>query len=512
MNGATTNNNSTDAKDKVQSGIVVFTPEFGDPIEGDVRLATTSNVFYGFYGYGRYYSWGAKKNKLETILKGEVNTDMLTKYWDKLKAGDIHNQSIANLCVYSALLIDQNYAYVKEIQGVLDVDMDGQVGKKTLAAINEYDKQDLFQRLLNKWESYHKSEIEKSENEEQKGHLTERMNKLYNLIKFKEGEAIVLNEAIVLKAHKGYDYAADIGTKVIAVRGGDVVRVRFGRRSIDKECKHCESIQNNFFDFSKCYCSEKGTGCPYRGECFGIQVWLKIEGSQLYAFYAHLSKLDEKIHSELKDKSVNKYGDININVKIVKGEVIGYSGRTGNVSDKTEKNCPSHLHFECRKGNGKEIPENDPGKETQISPNNIVHTKFYIKEGNESVFNDEDETKKWSEISSTLHRKWKKIRDDIRKYSILSEAESVSVAPIKDFNFMEKEQCPIKNATRTTIKSESIKPYSIVKIKKEELMIENYDDACDNLTDRMPWRNDLSESCQRVSSNNPTNKMPWQNK
>ena len=165
-------------------------------------------------------------------------------------------------------------------------------------------------------------------------------------------------------------------------------------------------------------------------DCFGIQVWLKTISAILsqkntlplfkfdtpihgyYAYYAHLSALSQTILSEI-DSKLNRIKEKAEELKKKKQEegialitfeelfeelkeknildttmyftstppkisindIIGESGCTGNAYDMMEDD--QHLHFECRTG--------DAEKGSQISPNNIVKTPFYIAEkGNHS--------------------------------------------------------------------------------------------------------------------------------
>lgn len=67
-------------------------------------------------------------------------------FWDRWKADGIKSQAIANL------LVDWVWASgaygIKLPQKVLDVSIDGLVGQKTLAAINNYpNQQELFNKL-----------------------------------------------------------------------------------------------------------------------------------------------------------------------------------------------------------------------------------------------------------------------------------------------------------------------------------------------------------------------------
>lgn len=67
-------------------------------------------------------------------------------YWDKWKADQIQNQSIANLLV--DWLWGSGAWGIKFPQRILEVADDGIVGTKTLAAINNYpDQSKLFKKL-----------------------------------------------------------------------------------------------------------------------------------------------------------------------------------------------------------------------------------------------------------------------------------------------------------------------------------------------------------------------------
>jgi lysozyme family protein len=67
---------------------------------------------------------------------------VLREYWNRWKADQINNQSIANI------LVDWVWGSgvwgIKKPQKILGVVADGQVGDKTIAAVNAYDPQKLF--------------------------------------------------------------------------------------------------------------------------------------------------------------------------------------------------------------------------------------------------------------------------------------------------------------------------------------------------------------------------------
>jgi lysozyme family protein len=67
-------------------------------------------------------------------------------YWDRWKADEIDNQSIANI------LVDWVWASGKwgvvYPQKLLDVIQDGKVGSKTIAAINRHNPEELFNKIV----------------------------------------------------------------------------------------------------------------------------------------------------------------------------------------------------------------------------------------------------------------------------------------------------------------------------------------------------------------------------
>jgi len=125
--------------------------------------------------------------------------------------------------------------------------------------------------------------------------------------------------------HQGFDYYAVPGTKIRAVADGVI-----------------KKIVN-----------------PANGD-YGMQLVLKIDNTNYYAFYAHLSKI---------------YDTIKLNTNVKKGEFLGETGNTGNAGKL--KDDEQHLHFECR-------TEIAPGLGLggRLDPNLIVQTKFYTQNAN----------------------------------------------------------------------------------------------------------------------------------
>lgn len=124
------------------------------------------------------------------------------------------------------------------------------------------------------------------------------------------------------KNHQGFDYYAATGTNVMSVGDGVV-----------------EWINNANGAYGKC-----------------ILIRHKRGAGNVWSFYAHLSK----VHPNVKKGSVVK-----------KGQVVAYSGTTGNANGMTGED--QHLHFEART-TGEMYP--GIGLQKRENPNSIVSTKF----------------------------------------------------------------------------------------------------------------------------------------
>lgn len=108
----------------------------GGPTNKGVTLAT----FRQFYGQNKTV------NDLKAITDAQWLNIFLSGYWNKVRATEINNQSIANIVVDWAWASGPDTA-ARKVQKIVGVDVDGIVGPKTLAAINAYNPQQLFDRI-----------------------------------------------------------------------------------------------------------------------------------------------------------------------------------------------------------------------------------------------------------------------------------------------------------------------------------------------------------------------------
>lgn len=114
---------------------------------GATNSGITLTTFRSVYG----------KSKTVQDLKNMTNEQweyiFKTRFWDRWKADDIDNQAIANLVV--DWVWTSGVYGIKYVQRILGVTDDGVVGKKTIAALNDYPSQkDLFGKIWARRKKY----------------------------------------------------------------------------------------------------------------------------------------------------------------------------------------------------------------------------------------------------------------------------------------------------------------------------------------------------------------------
>lgn len=169
------------------------------------------------------------------------------------------------------------------------------------------------------------------------------------------------------KEHTGFDYKKEKGKPVFAVFSCKKVEVYVGH--LYNDCTLRSQFKDNNFDGEE-ICKKK---CAYQEGCYGVRLFLIGNGEK--ALYAHLSKIREEIFSRLKktkkvvmdkDGKKRKYDCYETDEFLIKsGDVIGFTGNTGNAYSMKEEQ--HHLHFEYYKDN------------VRCNPNKIVKTRFLLQ-------------------------------------------------------------------------------------------------------------------------------------
>lgn len=115
---------------------------------GATNMGVTLNTWKSV-GYDKNGDKKIDVKDLKLLSKEDVVKKVLKPYyWDKWRADEINNQSIANILV-DWVYTSGKYGITK-VQAMLNLKPDGVVGNKTLSAINDYPNQrQLFQRIKN---------------------------------------------------------------------------------------------------------------------------------------------------------------------------------------------------------------------------------------------------------------------------------------------------------------------------------------------------------------------------
>lgn len=129
---------------KWEGGFVNDPKDRGGATNMGVTLNTWKSVGYDKNGDKRIDVKDLKLLSKEDVVKKVLKP----YYWDKWRADEINNQSIANILV-DWVYTSGKYGITK-VQAMLNLKPDGVVGNKTLSAINDYPNQrQLFQRIKN---------------------------------------------------------------------------------------------------------------------------------------------------------------------------------------------------------------------------------------------------------------------------------------------------------------------------------------------------------------------------
>lgn len=108
-------------------------------VEGDAGGATKWGVTIGTYR--EYINPNATVDDLRNMNDAQWRLIAKGKFWDKCKADQLKNQSVAELIV--DWCFNSGIGTIKKIQGIVGTKTDGIVGPLTVAAINQWDQKRL---------------------------------------------------------------------------------------------------------------------------------------------------------------------------------------------------------------------------------------------------------------------------------------------------------------------------------------------------------------------------------
>lgn len=109
--------------------------------------------------YRDYYGRHKTCNDLKYITDEEWLHIFKDGYWDMCRADEIDSQIIANIIVDWAWMSGVKTA-VKKVQKILNVDVDGVIGKNTLYAINKCNEEILFNDIYNERVKFYTNIVE----------------------------------------------------------------------------------------------------------------------------------------------------------------------------------------------------------------------------------------------------------------------------------------------------------------------------------------------------------------
>ena len=140
---------------------------------GATNSGVTLAVYQSVYGKSK------TKNDLKRMTNDQWDYIFTKLYWNKWKADEIKNQSIANILVDWVWM--SGYGTIKKIQSLFGLTADGIVGNKTISYINSHDQEDVFNKIWNRRKIFYESLVKN--NPSQKVFLKGWMNRL-NTFKF----------------------------------------------------------------------------------------------------------------------------------------------------------------------------------------------------------------------------------------------------------------------------------------------------------------------------------------
>lgn len=125
----------------------------GGPTNRGVTIAT-----WRLYGYDKDGDGDIDKDDVKLITEYDaVYVVMKPMFWDRVKADQIEDQSVANIIVDWIWM--SGFSKIKSIQKILGVSVDGIVGPKTLRAINSMNGKALFSKIWQARKNFYYSHV-----------------------------------------------------------------------------------------------------------------------------------------------------------------------------------------------------------------------------------------------------------------------------------------------------------------------------------------------------------------
>lgn len=149
---------------KVEGNFSNHPEDFGGMTMHGVTLAT----------YRAYCGQDKTVKDLQNMSHGTWRRIMKDMYWDKVRADEIDNQSVAE--IIADWCVNSGQTGIRKTQDVLGVKPDGIVGPKTLSAIKSANPKELHERLWQARYQFYHSLVKK--NPSQKVFLKGWLNRL----------------------------------------------------------------------------------------------------------------------------------------------------------------------------------------------------------------------------------------------------------------------------------------------------------------------------------------------
>ncbi|MGN1221257.1 MAG: glycoside hydrolase family 108 protein [Candidatus Cryptobacteroides sp.] len=153
---------------QLEGGYVWHPEDKGGPTNKGITLRT----------YRQYCGQDRTIADLKEMSFGTWSKIMKDQYWDKCRADEITNQSVAEIVV--DWCINSGPVGLRKVQEMLSLKPDGIVGPKTLVAINGANPQELFGRIKAARKQYFVDIVKRSPG--QKAFMSGWMNRINSFI------------------------------------------------------------------------------------------------------------------------------------------------------------------------------------------------------------------------------------------------------------------------------------------------------------------------------------------